>query len=180
MSDYPGSCQHVTVSRPRARTVANGSIQYRRQCLDCGDAIGNPVSKQSALQQTNGTPKIFDEALAAQGIENFRRARIQHLEEESAEWFAWYNIYLESQTWRDKRQRVIERCGGVCEGCRAAHVKQVHHLTYKHVGRELLYELVGLCDGCHEVAHAENETAMPQAVLDLEWEKRWQERSDPE
>jgi hypothetical protein len=65
----------------------------------------------------------------------------------------WYNFYLKSDAWKLKRRKVRDRCGGVCEGCRDHPVTQVHHLTYEHVGNELLYELVGLCDACHERAH---------------------------
>jgi 5-methylcytosine-specific restriction endonuclease McrA len=64
-----------------------------------------------------------------------------------------YNKYLQSDDWKAKRGKVLERCDGLCEGCREAPATQVHHLTYNHVGDELLYELVGICDACHERVH---------------------------
>ncbi|MGI8399864.1 hypothetical protein ACRYWZ_26180 [Agrobacterium deltaense] len=48
---------------------------------------------------------------------------------------------------------MFKRSGGMCEGCGLAEAKQVHHLTYKHVGCEFLFELVAICDGCHERLH---------------------------
>ena len=64
-----------------------------------------------------------------------------------------YREYLLSPEWKALRRKVIDRCGGLCEGCREERVTQVHHLTYAHVRDELLFELVGLCDACHERAH---------------------------
>lgn len=179
MSDLE-TCPHKTVTRPRARTIANGATQYRRQCLECGEPVGNVVAKATAFQETNGSPKAFDEDLFKQARRSSQEQRIRNLEAQSEEWFAWYNSYLDSDEWRRRRALVIERCGGTCEGCRSQPVKQVHHTTYKHVGRELLFELVGLCDACHEIAHAENPDEIPAALNQLEWERRWRdENSDP-
>jgi DnaB-like helicase N terminal domain len=66
----------------------------------------------------------------------------------------WYQNYLRSDEWRAKRRLVMDRCGGLCEGCRNAPVSEVHHLTYEHVGDELLFELVGLCRECHQRVHS--------------------------
>lgn len=52
-----------------------------------------------------------------------------------------------------KRRKIIDRCNGRCEGCGEAPVAQVHHLTYEHVGDEFLFELVGLCNRCHDRMH---------------------------
>ncbi len=68
-------------------------------------------------------------------------------------WWEKYNAYLATEEWAERRRRVIDRCGGTCEGCRNRPVEHVHHLTYDHVGNELLFELVGLCLRCHRVAH---------------------------
>ena len=41
--------------------------------------------------------------------------------------------------------------------CRKKPATQVHHLTYKRVGREMLFDLVAVCADCHEVVHEEPE-----------------------
>lgn len=68
------------------------------------------------------------------------------------------------QVWRQCRRcgaavgSAVARARGVCEGCRSARATQVHHLTYQHAGHvvpggELLWELVAVCDDCHDRAH---------------------------
>ena len=64
-----------------------------------------------------------------------------------------YKEYLRSPEWASKRERVLKRANGMCEGCGIAEARQVHHLSYAHVGREMLFELVAICDACHEVVH---------------------------
>jgi hypothetical protein len=66
---------------------------------------------------------------------------------------AWYEQHLQSPEWKAMRAKVMERAGGVCEGCRERSAVHVHHLTYAHAGKELAFELVALCDGCHAKAH---------------------------
>lgn len=73
------------------------------------------------------------------------------------QWWNAYRQYLASNIWREKRWRVMERAGRICEGCGTERATQVHHLTYKRVGREMLFDLVAICDGCHEVVHEDKE-----------------------
>jgi 5-methylcytosine-specific restriction endonuclease McrA len=67
-----------------------------------------------------------------------------------------YNAYLESKEWQDKRERVLKRANGQCEGCGAKAATQAHHLTYAHVFNEFLFELVAVCDDCHQRLHADD------------------------
>lgn len=55
--------------------------------------------------------------------------------------------------WARKRSLVLERANHTCEGCGIRRATQVHHLTYKHVYDEFLWELVATCDECHDRAH---------------------------
>lgn len=64
-----------------------------------------------------------------------------------------YAAYRRSPGWRQRRALVLRRCAGVCEGCGEAAAAEVHHLTYAHFGRELLFELVALCPACHRLVH---------------------------
>lgn len=82
------------------------------------------------------------------------------------EWRTKYASHLRSAGWQATRAKVITRCGNVCEGCGAAPVSQVHHLsytTYNRSGRELLCELVGLCDACHAAAHGKTASTQDQS-----------------
>lgn len=63
-----------------------------------------------------------------------------------------YNIYLKSYAWGTKRRQVLERDNYCCVLCnsRADHV---HHLTYDRIYDESLYDLISLCERCHEAIH---------------------------
>lgn len=126
------------------------------QCLTCGDSMRQPVSHVTVrLRFGPNEPPDFDEAAR----DTYTRNRLAALAQEREVGRAEYAQYLSSPEWRAKRQLVLKRCGGTCEGCMSAAVDQVHHLTYKHIYRELLFELVGLCDECHRVAHDEENEA---------------------
>lgn len=73
----------------------------------------------------------------------------------TAEWWQRYNAYLSSVAWKRKRSLVLERDNYVCQGCMQQRATQAHHLTYAHVGHELLFELVSVCDTCHHTLHPE-------------------------
>jgi 5-methylcytosine-specific restriction endonuclease McrA len=51
---------------------------------------------------------------------------------------------------------VLERAGNICEGCGEKKASQVHHLTYKHLRLEFLFELVAVCEKCHDTLHDED------------------------
>lgn len=76
-----------------------------------------------------------------------------------AGWKTWYTeVYLQSEPWKARRDSVLRRASFVCEGCGERPATQVHHRpeAYRQLrksGRELLCDLVALCDGCHELAH---------------------------
>ena len=83
--------------------------------------------------------------------------RLAEQERENQEWWDWYSAYLKTPAWAKRRQLVLQRAQGLCEGCRSAVPIHAHHRTYAHVGDELLYELVALCGACHQKAHPNKE-----------------------
>jgi len=133
------------------------------QCMACGNRVGAAIKKEKAFHEL-GHAKVpcFDEDfLNRVGCsKDDYRLIIGNNEAlgklHKRDFFVKYNAYLESEKWQQKRQLVIDRAGGICEGCRLAKIDQVHHLTYRNVGCELLYQLVGLCSPCHEHAHNHN------------------------
>lgn len=68
-------------------------------------------------------------------------------------WHNRYRAYLKTDAWAKKRDFVLERARGVCEGCGTARATTVHHLTYEHAGDEFLWELRAVCEACHDKAH---------------------------
>lgn len=72
-----------------------------------------------------------------------------------------YTDYLNSAEWTARREKVMQRAGGICEGCRQRPATEVHHLSYEHVTQEFLFELVAICGDCHARWHGQ--PARPKA-----------------
>ena len=88
-------------------------------------------------------------------------------ERKNREWWAWYNEYLQSDEWWRRRRLVINRAKGYCEGCGTARCTQVHHLTYERAGNEMLFDLVAVCDECHEQLHPDEPEDDPEGLARL-------------
>lgn len=94
----------------------------------------------------------------------------QEKEYDNDQWWSKYKVYLRSDKWREKRERVLVRDNYQCQACRAAPATQVHHKTYKHVFDELLWELESICNDCHtritamDRRNKEPEQQTPQAA----------------
>lgn len=148
----------------RKRTVKGGAIQFVDQCLRCGSATSQPLSRAKALEQNGGVePPPFDE----QKLESWKKAYNQgfidiqarysaRITENKTEFRDWYGTYLGSPEWETKRQKVFKRANQTCEGCGERPATEVHHLSYDNVGDELLFQLVALCDTCHTKVHPEH------------------------
>ena len=169
---FPGKPTHCTTClcedpkslKIRRRKVAGGIEHYCWQCLKCGNRVGGAVKKTLVLRLSEGRhPKEFDEELLSRyeaEREQLRdeqakkyQDRLEEIRRDNEAFNQWYQSYLTTPRWREKRSAVIERCGGTCEGCGLFPVEEVHHTTYDNVGDELLYQLVGLCSFCHRKAH---------------------------
>lgn len=150
----PSSCRSCGYDRCdlRRRVLGNGSVQIVYQCLNCGRSASNPLSH--ALIPNSNQLLAWDESIAA----DYENQREQFREEAREEWFSDHDQYLRSPKWKEKRRLVLDRCGGVCEGCRSAGATQVHHLSYENWQDELLWELVAVCDACHHKAHTKRIT----------------------
>jgi hypothetical protein len=155
-------CNHGVTSVTK-KVCSNGVVQYRIQCMICGDTVSG-IKKSEAMSlfvRETGLDHCmipdFDHELRNRYWREREALRRSEWEErkrlEKEEWDAWYSQYLASAKWREKRDAVMFRTRGVCEGCRNAKADIVHHLTYDNVGDELLYELVALCNRCHDKAH---------------------------
>lgn len=142
-SPAPCRCERTEL---RERVIRGGSKQYVRQCLDCGEPVGNPVKQAGAVA-------TFDEELRR--IDRDRREGIRQAarQAESAKWWDSYRDYMAGQAWADLRVKVLERDRYVCQGCLTAKASEVHHATYAHFGAEFAFELLSLCHPCHARFH---------------------------
>lgn len=150
--EYGPECPHSD-SEVRQKHQKNGTVPAR-QCRTCGAHLGvvpkSQVPDVGALPEYDETARQrWCEKRAAEAQARFDAQRAAR----DAEWWAWYDAYLASPEWQAKRAKVLTRDGFRCRGCETRRATQVHHLTYARVGRELLFDLVSVCDECHDAAH---------------------------
>jgi len=150
-------CTHTT-SELRLRTLSDGRAQYTYQCVTCGAQLRTIKKTAPEVLSLNEPPPPFNtdlqEGYWRQRWDARRSAQEQQREAESAAWWQRYDAYLQTSAWRAKRQKVLQRANGICEGCGEARATQVHHLRYDHVGNEFLFELVAICIDCHQRLHS--------------------------
>ena len=137
----------------RRRVIKGGSIAYVRQCKACGQ-VSNPVKTAHALQETEGQPIPEFDAEAEEAWNDKKHKAYKAIEVElDGKVSNEYEQYLQSDDWLAKRALVLRRAGKLCERCLKRAPTQVHHLTYQHVGEEFMWELVAVCEECHERTH---------------------------
>lgn len=155
------ACEHAN-RELRYQATTDGRRSYWRQCLRCG-ALGSQVKVAQAeeeIRQGHG-PKPVDKDLRRRFYDQawgpYQRWQQEQRQQEDNRFWEWYSTYLKSPRWRNKRDLVLMRANGVCEGCEDAKATQVHHLTYVRVGDELLFDLVAVCNDCHQKAHPDKD-----------------------
>jgi len=151
---YLSLCRHDLVLT--VKVSSNGGKTYYPQCKKCGmqaDYIGSSklsIAEKSAAEQFNErASRAHWDAMQSHMAKWDASIRIRQKEK----WWAWYDQYLQSEIWRKKRVSVMARSNGICSACRCAQATQVHHMTYDRVGAEPLFDLVAVCDSCHEQLH---------------------------
>ena len=77
------------------------------------------------------------------------------LREYLAEHKTTYAEYLDTEHWKTTRKRFWESKlhNGACYSCGSKEKLQVHHKTYRRIGKERLTDLCLLCDECHGRTH---------------------------
>jgi hypothetical protein len=150
----PQLCAHSS-TEARRWTNKNGALVIQAQCLSCGVRVGNQIKATNREAFPEADPSLH-EALRTKDKTAIEAVLIQHIDltsQRKDERSKAYETYMASDAWKAKREKVLRRCKGICEGCEDAPAAQVHHLTYEHFGDELLFELVGVCRQCHDKAH---------------------------
>lgn len=133
----------------RTRFIRGGSQQCIRQCLDCGQPVGNPVKAVD-----NCT--FFDDDLKEAWIKRRADERAAARAAEGRDWWALYQAYIISPEWAALRRRVLYRDGGLCQGCLIDPATEVHHLSYRNFGNEFAFDLISLCKPCHDRIHGDD------------------------
>jgi Fe-S cluster biogenesis protein NfuA len=154
------ACDHVGLARNTRRTFANGVVHIHQQCTGCGASV-KALQKANFSRAEVAEMPAWDADLARlrddQRRELEQKWRVHfHRQQERARQNGQrrYDQYLRSPEWAAKRDAVIRRSGGICEGCGMRRATQAHHESYDHLYDEFLWELRAVCRECHERIHA--------------------------
>jgi len=145
-------CNHPTTEL-RRHPIVGGSAHYAEQCLECGVRVGNWVKKPD--HPVDNWDDSIQERIEREAAERRDQADIARMQEAEAR-RRKYHEYLQSPEWRELRERVLERDDHLCQGCLTEPATQVHHTgkdPYEHIFKEFCWELVSVCDGCHNRYH---------------------------
>lgn len=138
--------------------------------------------KHEAIKNRRGIVSSFEEKVEQRAQEIRQERRGNHQEDipgkdaTPQKWQAWfdevreisgkevrddiweisYEEYLKSKAWLETRKRVLEEKGdecaaqlSVCDG----EATLVHHRSYQHAGMEPLWDLMPVCNSCHDALH---------------------------
>lgn len=127
--------------------IANGKIQYRYQCMDCGCLDGSSI-KYASIPQNIDIPLVNEKLRdcyydnTAKQFENFL--------------IIDYDEYIKSDEWRQKRPKILALKGNKCAICGNYYGLDIHHLNYDSLGYEEnnnFADVIPLCRGCHRKIH---------------------------
>ena len=146
-------CAHP-VSVTCIRTIGGGGTQIVKQCQTCGVATSSAMSRAKFTPAQIAAMPGFVESAAADYDQRMREANQLAWDMGKQDRQHEYALYLESPEWKERRRLTLERDKYKCQGCQRAPATEVHHLSYKNRGDELLYQLTSLCRECHAKVHA--------------------------
>ena len=155
------ACKHEKTSIIAKRDKL-GRIGYYERCNSCGCAFTSAMKHSDA--HARGVSTISHDEIEAiadrycqarrDGYDRITATVIDQVQQQNR---ADYDAYLRSPEWRSLRKRIYKRASGLCEGCLLRPATQTHHLTYAHKGNEFAWELVAICDACHDrISEPEN------------------------
>lgn len=147
----------IFVNMPRV----DGKPTKREYCRNCG-TVSSMIKMQNP-DEWKKFPTVTKDYAREISEERFKKRsafykyladkREKQIQEANDKWWADYNEYLNTQQWKDKRLRVLNRDNYVCQACLINKSVDVHHLTYIRVFKEPLFDLVSVCKECHENIH---------------------------
>jgi hypothetical protein len=128
--------------------IANNTFQGRQGCKICYSVDPKIYKLKDFInEKESDLQKIHD---YRRKIDDLFWNRLKFLQTKYHEKFEQrYENYIKSIQWKLKRDEILLRDKITCQIC-GNRATEVHHLTYKHLESEYLFELISLCAKCHE------------------------------
>lgn len=135
------TCNHE--EKHLTKRLINNCDHFGYQCKECGKWLS--VKKATLTWEQRSQAVEFDQELPTRYWRSRTESMVQEQQAKSQKWWEDYTAYLLTPKWQDKRERV--------QACLKRKATQAHHLTYKHVFDEPLFDLVAVCEICHQAIH---------------------------
>lgn len=158
---YEGKCCNKPELVMVKHTIRDGRFQIKKQCYNCGMIQGPcyPFKTVENIEDLTISSRVFQDNLIEARSEEFLNMRMQvlkmfqeksgvHTDKEGP--LLEYAEYLKSPEWKEKRKMVMQRDKYICQSCLVEDAREVHHLTYRHLYNEPLFDLVAVCRDCHQ------------------------------
>lgn len=146
----------VCCDSPKIRLVKTFRVDKKvilyNQCKNCGFRTQGAV-KQDKILELDKIDMVDEEAMINRKsninkeINDFTTKFIEHQVYVSLN---HTDPYYSSEEWNVRRKMVFRRDGDICQCCLSATSTQIHHLSYEHFRNEPLFDLVSVCQPCHE------------------------------
>ncbi|MEI6322000.1 MAG: hypothetical protein WCP60_02710 [bacterium] len=155
-------CHHYE-SESRIKLDSMGNPRIVLQCITCGKRMSKDISTENFTPaQLDAMPRwdaqLQKKFYALAGIAWYEQKKANDgasLPKDSED-------YLLSDKWKGICDKVMARAKMTCEGCGSKPAVQVHHLTYRRFGDEMLFDLVAVCEECRGKINSHTGNAGPE------------------
>ena len=158
-----------TVKRLYRRENAAGRWTHVRMCQSCyrcrpvAAATLSDEEREAAPKMSHAEWKLRRATYEKRARAQRRATRQSKKQQRNAEFWRDYRAYLRGDKWADRRARklalvsrycpMLGRRVAPCEACGTREATVVHHLNYRYVYNEPLFDLAAVCPACHKALH---------------------------
>lgn len=142
-------------------THQNNSIHIRKQCMSCGKIDSKYYQKESlnnweAFPMADLSHRKLNENIDYTKIQEvFKRYDTKSKEVNKNvnfnKFLEEHTQYLKTEDWKKRRTLVLKRDNYLCQSCLENKATEVHHKSYRYWKNEPLFELISVCNNCHEI-----------------------------
>jgi hypothetical protein len=87
-----------------------------------------------------------------------------------------YKEYLQSEQWRQNREKRLQIDGRMCAVCGSKKDLNVHHISYRNIGNENIEkDLITLCHPCHAMLHRIKVQSEEEYKIAVECEQKYKD-----